>query len=111
MAKFTEDEIASIVKKRIDNFEWVEEDVFKIKPEIKKVMILTGNRALLNSQAFDLAVAAACGNKIDVQLYDGSQSIRGMEKLAYESIIIDENLEKKEKPKDWYRKFEKKKWR
>ena len=110
MSKIREEEIASIMKERIDNFE-LEEDVFKIKPERKKVMILAGNRALLNSKSFALAVAAACGNKIDVQLYDGSQSIRGMEKLAYESIIIDENLEKPEKPKDWYRKFEKKKWR
>ena len=111
MAKIREDEIESIIKEKIDNFEWIEEDVFKIKPKRKKAIILTGNRELLNSKSFALAVAAECGNKIDVQLYDGSQSIRGMEKLAYESIIIDEKLEKKEKPKDWYRKFEKKKWR
>lgn len=110
MAKIIEEEIASIIKERIDNFD-LSKDVFKIKPKRKKVIILTGNRALLNSQAFDLAVAAAYGNKVDVKLYDGSQSIRDMEKLAYETIIIDENLERKEKPKDWYRKFEKKKWR
>ena len=111
MAKITEDEIASIIKERIDNFEWVEEDVFKIKPKRKKVMILTGSKSLLNSKSFALSFAAACGNIVDVQLYDVTQSIRGMEGLACESIIIDENLEKKEKPKDWYRKFEKKKWR
>ena len=111
MAKIREDEIESIIKERIDNFEWVEEDVFKIKPKRKKVIILTGNRELLNSKSFELEIYEACKNTIDVKLYDGSQSIRGMEKLAYESIIIDENLEKKEKPKDWYRKFEKKKWR
>lgn len=111
MSKIMYDEISSIIKERIDNFEWVKEDISKAKPKEKKVIILTGNRALLNSQAFDLAVTAAYENKIDVKLYDGTQSIRGMEKLAYEPIIIDENLEKKEKPKDWYRKFEKKKWR
>lgn len=110
MSKIREDEIESIIKEKIDNFE-LEDDVFKIKPKRKKVIILTGNRSLLNSKSFELAVAAAYGNKIDVQLYDGSQSIRGMEKLAYEPIIIDEKLEKKEEPKDWYRKFEKKKWR
>ena len=111
MAKITEDEIASIIEKRIDNFEQVEEDVFKIKPERKKVIILTGNKALLNSKSFALVVDAAYENRIDVQLLYDEKSIRDMEKLAYEPIIIDENLEKKEKPKDWYRKFEKKKWR
>ena len=109
MAKITEDEIESIIKERIDNFD-SSKDIFKIKPKRKKVMIVTGNRSLLNSKSFYLVVAAAYGNTIDVQLYD-EKSIRGMEKLKYESIIIDENLEKKEKPKDWYRKFEKKKWR
>lgn len=109
MAKIMYDEISSIIKERIDNFEWVEEDVFKIKSERKKAIILTGNRELLNSQAFDLVIAAECGNTIDVQLYD-EKSIRGMEKLAYESIIIDDT-NKPEKPKDWYRKSEKKKWR
>ena len=111
MAKITEDEIASIIEKRIDNFEQVEEDVFKIKPERKKVIILTGNKALLNSKSFALVVDAAYENRIDFQLLYDEKSIRDMEKLAYEPIIIDENLEKKEKPKDWYRKFEKKKWR
>ena len=109
MAKIREDEISSIIKERIDNFELVEEDVFKIKPERKKAIILTGNRELLNFNSFVLAIAAACGNKIGVQLYDLT-SIRCMEKLAYESIIIDDT-NKPEKPKDWYRKFEKKKWR
>ena len=109
MAKIREDEIESIIKERIDNFEWVEEDVFKIKPKRKKAIILTGNRELLNSKSFALAVAAECGNTIGVQLYDLT-SIRCMEKLAYESIIIDDT-NKPEKPKDWYRKFEKKKWR
>ena len=109
MAKIREDEIESIIKERIDNFEWVEEDVFKIKPKRKKAIILTGNRALLNSKSFALLVAAECGNTIGVQLYDLT-SIRCMEKLAYESIIIDDT-NKPEKPKDWYRKFEKKKWR
>lgn len=111
MAKIREDEIASTIEEKIDNFEWVEEDISKAKPKRKKVMILTGNRALLNSKSFELEIYESCKNTIDVKLYDGTQSIRGMEKLAYEPIIIDEILEKKEKPKDWYRKFEKKKWR
>lgn len=106
MSKIMEDEIASIIKERVDNFE-LQIDNNTSEPESRGIVIGCGSECL----GLKAAVSAAVGHQIEiVNIHDFTrQTIRSRysKELIIEPMLIIED--KNPHHYGWYRKMEKKK--
>lgn len=136
MSKIQADEINSIIKERIDNFE-LNIDLESIKSERKTMKIaIVGSDMMSRNYGIEAAIeqVIAMGNNYPIEiirlendhkisgtkptivLYDDCEySIRSSQKMrdlvVEQKLYIDDDLFKKENhPYGWYRKFEKKRF-
>lgn len=131
-AKIQADEIASIIKERVDNFE-LNIDSNNKKDNRLRICIVGSGRAHGIKAAIEQVIAMGnnypieimrfendhkiCGTKPTMVIYDDYEySIKNSQKMIdleveQKLLYIDDNLFKKENhPYGWYRKFEKKRY-
>ena len=104
-AKIQADEISSIIKERIDNFELNVDTVMNnSRPTL--CIVGTDDYMYLRLQA---AVEAATAGEWPIEICTTSQQ---MKEVLSEQLYIDEMVfaEKENHPYGWYRKFEKKRF-